>query len=466
VDIPAPGDKPSGWDVADAIGEGLTGTDLEGWMTSRIRGFTRNLEPDTPPASLADAKKNDSWRDMLLYRRSECVSCLSNIHLILTHEDCWQGVIAYDEFSQRVMKRKAPPFVGGTSGEWEANDDACTAIWLTRLFSMTPSLSQVGQAVEVVARRNAFHPVREWLKSLHPHDGVPRLGDWLSDFVGVPKTEYTQLVGQYFLIGMVARVMDPGCKFDYCMVLEGAQGQGKSTLFSILAGEWFGDTDLDLYNKDSMSALRGKWLYEFAELDAIARAESSRHKSFLSRKIDEFRPAYASREVRFPRQTVFGGSVNQWEWNKDPTGGRRFWPIEVKQEIALEELSRAREKLFAEALAEYTAGARYWPTRWHQMEYFDPEQLKIERSESLVDALHDWVFTQYQEFSLADAVIHGLDLDASKLTRDMETRVGNALRKLGCERVEKRNGMTRFWYKPPQKSATTSASSEDANAAF
>ena len=69
--------------------------------------------------------------------------------------------------------------------------------------------------------------------------------------------------------------------------------------------------------------------------------------------------------------------------------------------------------------------------------------------ESLIDALHDWVFAQYADFSLAEAAMNGLDLDASKLTRDLQTRIGNALRKLGCIKVEKRNGMVRFWYRPP-----------------
>ena len=82
-----------------------------------------------------------------------------------------------------------------------------------------------------------------------------------------------------FLIGMVARAMKPGVKFDYCLVLEGEQGKLKSTALRVLGGEWFGDTDLDLSNKDSMIALRGKWLYEFAELGSLARAEAAQDES-------------------------------------------------------------------------------------------------------------------------------------------------------------------------------------------
>ena len=99
---------------------------------------------------------------------------------------------------------------------------------------------------------------------------------------------------------------------------------------------------------------------------------------------------------------------------------------------------------------------RYWPTWDEQKKLFDPEQLKREQQESLVDALHDWVYSQYAEFSIATAAMEGLALDASKLTRDLQTRIGTALRKLGCTKIEKRNGMTRFWYKPPARNGAGS----------
>jgi predicted P-loop ATPase len=262
-------------------------------------------------------------------------------------------------------------------------------------------------------------------------------------------------VAKWFFVGMVARVMKPGVKFDYCLVLEGAQGRGKSSVAAILGGEWFGDTDLDLHNKDSMSALRGKLIYEFPEMGSVTRVEASRQKSFLSRQFDEFRPVYGRREIRLPRQCVFVGTTNDWEWNKDPTGGRRFWPVEVG-EIHLEGLRAMREQLFAEALWRFEQGEKFWPDRHEQKALFDPEQLAREQPEALIDALHDWVFCQVSDFSLADAVMNGLKLDASKLTRDLTTRVGVALRKLGCERVERRNGMIRFWYKPPTRNGATS----------
>lgn len=451
VKIPPPGAKPGGWDIADAIADGMTGEAL----VKFIRTNLRPIGEAPPPPTKAAAKDKDDWRGSLLWKKGELVACLANIYDILSHSPEWDGVVAFDEFQQATMKRKPPPWPGAKLGEWDDNDDALAAMWLTRHFDIAPSSKMTLEAVETLARRHAFHPVRDWLRGLAPWDGEERLSHWISDYLGAERSDYTQRAGRWYLIGMVARVMQPGVKFDYCLVLEGTQGKKKSAALEALAGEWFGDTDLDLHNKDSMLALRGKWLYEFAEMGSVTRAETTKQKSFLSRRIDEFRPAYGRRQVRCPRQVVFAGTTNDWEWNKDPTGGRRFWPIDCAGDLDLDALRSVRPQLFAEALAAWDAGERFWPTPDEQRLIFDPQQLLREQPESLVDALHDWVFDQIKEFSVAHAVMDGLKLDASKLTRDLQTRVGVALRRLGCTKVERRNGMVRYWYKPPEKTATS-----------
>jgi hypothetical protein len=154
-------------------------------------------------------------------------------------------------------------------------------------------------------------------------------------------------------------------------------------------------------------------------------------------------------------QVVFGGSTNEHEWNKDPTGGRRFWPIEVTS-VDLQGLATQRDQLFAEALVAFRAGAPCYPDRDQQRTLFDPEQLARQQSEGYVDALHDWVYSRTADFSMAEAVRDGLQMDYSKLTRDVQTRVGNALKALGCTRVERRNGTVRFWYRPPTRKAASS----------
>lgn len=458
IKIPGPGEKPSGWDVADAIVDGMTADDLRAFLRGQRDPASCTREPvSATPAARASVppQPDQGWEAKLLARRGETVSCLANIALVLSNRPEWVGVIGHDAFSTRTMKRKPLPGAPASDqpGEWTDVDTSRTVIWLTNQYGMTPGAPMVDEAVELIARANAFHPVREYLEAL-AWDGTPRLDDWLCDFMGVPKTDYTMRVARWYLVAMCARVFEPGVKFDYCMVLEGAQGRRKSSVLRALAGEWFSDTDLDLSNKDSMSALRGKWLHEVAEMGSLARSEANRQKSFLSRQIDEFRPAYARREIRSPRQLVFAGTTNEWAWNKDPTGGRRFWPIPVGDMIDVEGLAAARDQLFAEALQAYRSGARYWPTAQEQAEIFDPQQLARESEDGLFDLVHDWLEGLARpEFTMGEVLGEALKLDAGRITRDVTTRVGALLHKLGCGKRERRNGVVRFVYTVPSWSA-------------
>ncbi len=475
--------RPEGWDAGMAgmqdwpperttewlmahLASGL-GTDAQQRLR-RLRGEVDVLPSGAEPASTpsdagAGSGKEDVWIPDLVYKNGDLSSCLSNVFQILSTRTEWRGVVALDEFALKVVKRKPPPYAGGALGEWSDTDDARTAMLLQRQYGFTPSSALIHEAIAVLADGNRFHPVREWLAGL-VWDGTPRLEHWLVDFVGAKDSEYVRLVSKWWPMGAVQRVLRPGCKFDYSLVLEGAQGKKKSSAFDVLGGAWFGDTDLDFSNKDSMLALQGKLIYEIPELGALARSDERRQKSFLSRRFDEFRPPYGRGFVKVPRQMVFCGTTNEWEWNKDPTGGRRFWPVACEvEEIDVEGLAAVREQLFAEAYKLIRDGERYWPTAEEQKRLFDPEQLKVEQPDALVDALHDWVYSRVGLFSLADAAMDGLKpLDASKLTRDLQTRIGIALRKLGCTRVERRNGMTRFWYKPPERNGATSMTGQSA----
>lgn len=469
VKIPAPGEKPDGWDVADAIEEGLRAGELAEFVRKNLTE-RKAPEPISPPTEASagkagNGKPSGPFIPGLIWGRDGLKNCLSNVYQILAHRPEWKGVVAYDEFSLCIVKRKLPPFAEGAVGEWDSTDDSRTAMWLAQLnpdWSFTPSSDLVAEAIEVLGRANAFHPVRDYLRALK-WDGTPRLEAMLSDFLGVTVTPYTQRAGKWWLMGAVKRVLEPGAKFDYCLVLAGTQGKKKSTFFSAIGGEWFSDTDLDLGSKDGMSNLRGVLIQEFPELGSLARAEEKKQKSFLSRRVDHYRPVYGRREIKSPRQVVFCGTTNEHEWNKDPTGGRRFWPVDcLFDEIDIAALEAVRDQLFAEALHYVEAGERYWPTQEEQRLYFDPEQIKVEQQDSLVDAVHDWVWSRVADFSLYDVAAECLKLDASKLTRDLQTRLGVALRKLGCTRVEKRNGMIRYWYKPPVKNGASSSAGSTA----
>lgn len=393
-----------------------------------------------PAAPLDDDDPPDDWERDLLQKKGDISPCLANAELILSCMREWRGAIGYNEFAEKVEFCRPLPGErnGPDAGEWTDLLDMTTAIWLQRKWGVEFSASTVAQAVEVLARKHRFHPVRDALEALPPWDGVRRNAHWLSDFLGVDHSEYVARVGQFFLRGMIKRVMEPGCKFDYCLVLEGEQGRGKSTVARILSWHWFADTDLDLSSKDSLMALSGKWVYEIAELGSLMKAEERKQKSFLSRQEDEYRPPYGKRIINVPRQSVFIGTTNEEEYLKDATGARRFWPVMCAGELNLDGLLAVRELLYAEALHDYRNGERCWPTADEQRALFNPEQAKRGMPEPFEDYLYKWVHDQVAPFSMADVAAGPLNLTPDKLTPAVVTRIGITLRKLGCGRVEDR----------------------------
>ena len=314
---------------------------------------------------LADIARVELWR--LAYagfyetRRGRILPCYENVALFLENSPEWNGVLGYNEFTSGYFILKTPPSPVSalTGSEIEDHFDTEAVRWLERRGLMVKPES-VRRVVDTIARRNSYHPVREYLESLPLWDGIGRIGTWLIDYCGVESSDsnpnnYAMAVGEKFLISAVKRIMDPGAKCDSILVLEGKQGIGKSTVPRILAGdEWFSDQLADMGSKDASLQLRGLWIVELSELDVLNRAELARAKAFLSQQTERFRLPYGRRlsssaTMRVPRHHELR------PWLKDETGGRRFWPVRCKA-IDLDGLRRDRDQLWAEALHHYRAG--------------------------------------------------------------------------------------------------------------
>ena len=212
-------------------------------------------------------------------------------------------------------------------------------------------------------RSLTFHPVKEELESIQ-WDGEPRIEKFLFDWMGAEDTPYTREASRLIFAGGINRLYEPGCKFDYLIVLIGAnQGEGKSTIVRWLAlsDRWFGEVTV-FEGKEAVEQLQGVWICEVSEMLAFHRArEQEMIKSFLSRPTDRYRRPYAERIEELPRQSILIGTTNNRNFLVDKTGNRRYVPVEVHMDAAqlyyLEKPCKEYiRQCWAEALSLYREG--------------------------------------------------------------------------------------------------------------
>ncbi len=393
------------------------------------------------------------WKDQLARSDSGAlIAHMQNVELILSNDPRWAGVISFSAFSSKIVKLRAAPYGGGT-GDWADIDDMRVMKWLAQQYNLRVKASHVIEAVSVVAHDHEFHPVRQYLRKLE-WDRVPRLETWLTDVMGVRASAYSSKVGKRWMLSAVARVMKPGCKADSVMILEGAQGAGKSTAMSILGGEWFMDTPFALGDKDGFQAIRGKWIVELGELDSFNKAESTKAKQFFSASTDTYRESYGRRTMDVPRQCVFVGTTNQEEYLKDATGNRRYWPVACTK-VDLELLRSIRDQLWAEAVFCYDAGDLWWVTRDEATLFAEEQDERF-----VVDEWETPILTWLEESQIGETttgseiLTQALKLDPGHWGKPEQMRVGAILHRLGWSRY-RLGAMTksrvRLWgYKKPE----------------
>lgn len=335
------------------------------------------------------------WNLCILNEKGRPVPNYFNACIALEHDQTLIDSFAYDDMLRIPMLMRGIPGViddnAGYPRPVTDKDVGDIQKWMQDQGITSISHDNVHRAVFNRSEDCKFHPVLDWMDSLC-WDGEARIDVWLMRYLGVKPAPYTAMVSKYFLMQMVARIFEPGCQADYMLILEGDQGILKSNALEILAGEWFSDDlpDISTAAKDAAVHLRGKWLIEISELHAFSKAESTHLKSFVSRRVERFRPPYGRAEVIEPRQCCFAGTTNKELYLKDETGGRRFWPIKCG-EIKLDELREVRNQLFAEAIVAYKSGLRYWPTPEEERAYFKAEQELRYDGDIWEDLIRDYV---------------------------------------------------------------------------
>lgn len=375
---------------------------------------------------------------------------LVNIVEILRRDPRWKGILSYDNFSHQILLNKEPVWDDADKRtgyepvyprQWQDEDDVRTKLWMSRYWGMEWDRSPINEAVISVSQANGVHPVRSYLRSLE-WDGVARLDSWLIDYCGAQDSDYARNIGKWWLISAVARIMQPGCKADHVLILEGAQGIGKSTVFQILAGQWVCDSTLTIGEKDAYQLIKGRWIIELAELDSLNRADASRAKAFFTSPTDTYRPSYGRAVVTVPRQCVFAGTVNHSQFLKDETGSRRFWPI-LCTFIDTTKLRVDRDQLWAEALRLYNDGHRWWPKGIEEQSQCAEEQAQRESTDEWESVVRRWLegpdaaseFAQYGHIQIGVIMEKCLRLEPGHWTLTDMSRVGRCMQKLGYKKT-------------------------------
>lgn len=483
--IPKPLEVVDGWDCRDAI-------EVDGWDGERVLKFFAGAYALPAGAAAAPAagvgaqsphrdgpadagQSDDEFRKYLNGLKGGASGAQVTREVVIqalrmAPDLC--GCLGFNELSNAPSARVPFPW-RDQAGHLSDRDDLALGDWLSKEYGLRAApRGALSEAIETVADSRRFHPIRDWL-SASVWDGKSRIDKWLIHVLGMdidalaPKRRrYLELVGRFILMGLVARVMEPGCKFDYSPVFEGPGGIGKSTLVKTLVGaEFFSDTHFDVGSgKDGMEQLEGLWGYELSELTALRKADSEQVKQFFSSCIDRFRGAYGKYVQAHPRQCVIFCSTNKKQYLYDLTGNRRFWPIWIDQRIKLEWLSKFREQLFAEAFLLYNAGEAYAPTREQEEEFFVPEQ-KLRLVETAVqsrlfelltrarvskgESIRSVVFTVESSFVTLDGLVEALGADAAKSSSLLESQIRAWLDAQGWTYGRESTGVRRRGYKRP-----------------
>lgn len=323
--------------------------------------------PDADEPEPPRTEKDKNWKSLLrVTDKGGIAQTIENAVIILRHDPKLADALALNEMDHNILTRRSLPWrtVKGAS-QWTDNDDAALRYYLEKVYGMTGK-DRIFDAVNVVAQANGFHPVRDYLNA-SVWDGVPRVDTLLIDYLGAEDTEYTRAVTRKTLVAAVARIFQPGCKFDYMLTIRGRQGLGKSAIIAKLGGPWFSDTFTTMQGKDAYEQVMGVWIMEVGELAGMRKAEAETIKLYISKQTDRFRPAYGRRLQEFPRQCVFIGTTNETQFLRDTTGNRRFWivdtPDEPSRDLWTELTPDTIQKIWAEAVNYYQAGEALFLSR-------------------------------------------------------------------------------------------------------
>jgi len=317
-------------------------------------------QPDTSEEAL-------EWvKDLEVDSKGKYLSTANNINLIFKYDPKLKGVFKQNDFDNKKYIFKNVPWRDIRKPEPVKNVDySGVRNYIESIYGIS-GVVKIEDALNLEFERHSFHPIREYLEGI-TWDGIKRLDTLLIDYYGVRDNLYSREASRKTLVAAVARVFEPGVKYDTVLTLVGAQGTGKSTLVEKLGRGWSSDTFTTVHGKEAFEQLQGAWLIEMAELAGLRKAEVENIKHFITKQVDTFRPAYGRTAETFPRQCIFIATTNKRDFLRDPSGNRRFLPVDVEPSRATKDIFKITDEeinqLWAEAMHLYKKGEKLYMTK-------------------------------------------------------------------------------------------------------
>lgn len=316
---------------------------------------------------LTEKEQDNSWTsELTVNTKGEYENSANNLNIIFQFDPFLKNAFKLNTFDNKRYVTKTLP--------WRKIDDveplrdvdySGVRNYIECIYGIVSS-QKVDDALALEIEKKKFHPIVKYIKSLQ-WDGTPRVNTLLIDYFGAEDNAYTRAAIRKMLCAAVTRVFHPGTKFDTALILVGPQATYKSTFVKKLGKNWFSDTFTTVQGKESFEQIQGAWLVEIAELSGLKKAEVETIKHYISKCEDSFRPAYGRTIETYKRQCVFFGTTNSKDFLRDPTGNRRFLPIDVRPEYATKNVAQELteeevDQVWAEAYEMYKQGESLYMT--------------------------------------------------------------------------------------------------------
>lgn len=344
---------------------GTTGGGLITWRgvraMARAEGWTPTAMRGVDPAK---------WKDSLKYKIADgggrvVAATPWNAALFLSYDKDFRGGVKFNQLTSaiEVHRPELLPLHDAKKAPWtwDAKSD-----WIEAGHAISAKVPGFGgpeatnAAIRAAAVVHAYDPMKQWIDGL-VWDGEKRLDTWLHRVCRVADTALFSAMGRAWLIGLAARATAEadgrGVKMDSVLVLQGGEGQGKSSVGNIIGGEWFSDFSSSIDSDEAYYVIERSLVLEFAELDSMNRSEASRVKALVTAQVDTFRRKYDAQAQARPRRCVFLGTTNEAEFLTRDMTARRWWVVPCgNTPFDLRWLRANRDQLIAEARAAWDMG--------------------------------------------------------------------------------------------------------------